>query len=250
MPPLVVQISDLHLGAAWRSGDPAEALARAVEAVNALPTTPEAVLVTGDLTDVASAESYALAREGLSKLEAPFHVLPGNHDERQLMRAAFDLPGDGADPIQYALDLASFRVLMLDTIVPGSDGGALDTGRLDWLGSELAREPDRPTLIAMHHPPLATTVPVWDEIALATADREALQRLVAANSQVIGLVAGHLHRTVFTTLADRPVLAAPSVYEQAKLDFSLTDFEMSADPPGFAVHTLVDGRLVSHLQPF
>lgn len=250
MPPLVVQISDLHLGARWRSGDPAEALARAVEAVNALPQTPEAVLVTGDLTDVASAESYALAREGLSKLDAPFHVLPGNHDERELLRAAFDLPGASAEPIQYALDLASFRVLMLDTIVPGSDGGGLDGGRIEWLGSELAREPERSTLIAMHHPPLATTVPVWDEIALASADREALELLLAASPQVVGLVAGHLHRTVFTALAGRPVLAIPSVYEQAKLDFGLTDFEMSADPPGFAVHTLVDGRLVSHLQPF
>ena len=102
----------------------------------------------------------------------------------------------------------------------------------------------------MHHPPLATAVPVWDEIALAPADREALGQLVAANPEVIGLVAGHLHRTVFTQLAGRPVVAIPSVYEQARLDFALTDFEMSADPPAFAVHTLVDGRLVSHLQPF
>ncbi|HUB98952.1 MAG TPA: hypothetical protein VMS11_03920, partial [Solirubrobacterales bacterium] len=76
------------------------------------------------------------------------------------------------------------------------------------------------------------------------------ERLVAANPQVVGFVAGHLHRTVLTTLAGRPVLAILSVYEQARLDFGLTEFEMSADPPGFAVHTLVDGRLVSHLQPF
>lgn len=250
MPPLVIQISDLHLGAAWPAGDPAAVLARAVAAVNAFPAAPEAVLVTGDLTDVATAASYELAREALSKLEAPFHVLPGNHDERELIRRCFDLPGDGADPIQYALDLASLRVLMLDSLIPGSDGGALGAERLGWLESELAGDPERPTLIAMHHPPLATAVPVWDEIALVTPDREALARVVAANPQVIGLVAGHLHRTVFTTLADRPVVAIPSVYEQAKLDFGLTDFQMSADPPAFAVHSLVDGCLVTHLQPF
>jgi 3',5'-cyclic AMP phosphodiesterase CpdA len=250
MPPLVIQISDLHLGAAWPAGDPGQALAAAVDAVNAFPVRPEAVLVSGDLTDVATPESYQLAREHLSRLDPPFHVLPGNHDDRALMRRCFDLPGEGADPVQYSLELGSLRVVLLDTVVPGSDGGALDGGRLAWLESELAGEPGQPTLIAMHHPPLATAVRVWDEIALAAADRDALGRLVVAHPQVVGLVAGHLHRTVFSQLGGRPVLAVPSTYEQARLDFELTGFEMSADPPAFAVHTLVGGRLVSHLQPF
>lgn len=250
MRPPVIQISDLHLGASWPAGDPAAVLAEAVTAVNSLPDAPAAVLVTGDLAEVAGAERYEQARELLSRLRAPFHVLPGNHDERAPLRAAFELPGKGAEPIQYAAEAGPFRVLLLDTVVPGSDGGALGGGRLDWLESELARGPGQPTLIAMHHPPLATTVPAWDEIALAAADRDALERLVAASPQVVGLLAGHLHRTVFTQLAGRPVLAIPSVYEQARLDFGLTDFQMSADPPAFAVHTLVDGRLVSHLQPF
>jgi Icc protein len=249
MPPLVIQISDLHLGAAAAAGDPARALARAVDAINAFPTPPEAVLVTGDLTDVATAASYERAHEELSRLVAPFHCLPGNHDERELLRQCFDLRGSGDEPIQYTVDLALFRVIVLDTVVPGSDAGALGGGRLDWLEAELAREPERPVLIAMHHPPLVTAVRVWDEIALAAADREALERVVAAHPQVLGLVAGHLHRIVFSELAGRPVLAIPSVYEQARLDFGLTDFEMSVDPPGFAVHSLVDGRLVSHIQP-
>jgi 3',5'-cyclic AMP phosphodiesterase CpdA len=250
MPPFVIQISDLHLGAAWPAGDPVRALATAVEAVNRFPARPEAVLVTGDLSDVGAPEAYELARETLSRLEAPFHVLPGNHDDRALLRGCFDLAGEGAEPVQYSLDLGSLRVVALDTVVPGSDGGSLDGGRLAWLESELGREPAQPTLIAMHHPPLETAVRVWDEIALAAADRDALEQLLATSPQVVGLVAGHLHRTVFSQLAGRPVVAIPSTYEQARLDFELAGFEMSADPPAFAVHTLVGGRLVSHLQPF
>lgn len=246
----MIQISDLHFGARWPAGDPAAALARAVDAVNRLPDRALAVLVSGDLCDVATAANYELAREGLSRLEAPFHVLPGNHDERAPMRECFGLPGEGAEPIQYAVELDPFRLLVLASIVPGSDAGSLDEGRLGWLEAELAGAPERPTLIAMHHPPLLTAVPVWDEIALAAPDREALERLVAANPQVLGCVAGHLHRTVLSELGSRPVVSIPSVYEQATLDFRLTDFEMSSDPPAFAVHTLVDGRLVSHIQPF
>jgi 3',5'-cyclic AMP phosphodiesterase CpdA len=249
MPPFLIQISDLHLGADWPAGDPAAALGRAVAAIEAFPGRPEAVLVIGDLAADPVAALYEPFGSAMAPLGVPIVAIPGNHDGRAEMRAALDLPGEGDGPIQYAVDLPSLRVLALDTIIPGSDAGSLDGGRLEWLESELGREPRRPTLIAMHHPPLVTAVPVWDGIALAPPDRECLERLVARNPQVLGLLAGHLHRTVFAHLAGRPVLAVPSVYEQARLDFTLTDFEMSADPPAFAVHTLVGGRLVSHLQP-
>jgi 3',5'-cyclic AMP phosphodiesterase CpdA len=248
-PFLVIQLSDPHIGATWSDADPARSLAAAVEAVNRFPARPAAVIVSGDITDTGAAGDCELARELLAALEAPAIVLPGNHDDRAELRRCFELPGEGAEPIQYAADLGELRVLVLDSVRPGSEAGRLDAERLAWLEAELAAEPRRPALIATHHPPLATAVPVWDEIGLPADDRDALARTIESHPQVLGIVAGHLHRIVLGDLARRPVLAIPSSYEQAKLDFAMPDFEMSADPAAFAVHTLVGGRLVSHVQP-
>jgi 3',5'-cyclic-AMP phosphodiesterase len=58
---------------------------------------------------------------------------------------------------------------VLETTRRGEDPGALDTERLDWLDAELAAEPELPTLFAMHHHPLITGVPAWDELGLPDA---------------------------------------------------------------------------------
>jgi hypothetical protein len=57
------------------------------------------------------------------------------------------------------------------------------------------------------------------------------------------------HRTISAELGGRSVLAVPSTYVQALLDFGAKEIEVSNDPPGFAVHTFIDGELISHVQP-
>src|SRR5262249_12614731 len=70
-PFLLVQLSDLHLGADWSNGDPLSRLADAVAAVGALPQQPAAVLVSGDLTEDADPAGYEAAREALAALAVP-----------------------------------------------------------------------------------------------------------------------------------------------------------------------------------
>jgi 3',5'-cyclic AMP phosphodiesterase CpdA len=249
-PFLLVQLSDPHLGADWGGPDPDARLAAAVDAVLALPQQPDAVLVTGDLTDHGTDAEYARAVELLAPLNAAVHVLAGNHDARAGLRRAFGLPGAGDEPVQYGVDLGPLRLLVLDTTIPGEDAGALDDERLAWLDRELRAAPDAPTLLAMHHPPLATGVALWDELGLAAADRAALEGVLDGHRQVRRIVAGHVHRTMATELAGRPVLAVPSTYVQVRLNFAATEIELApSDPSGFAVHALVDGGLVSHVQP-
>ncbi|MGE5407063.1 MAG: phosphodiesterase [Syntrophothermus sp.] len=250
MRPFLIQISDLHIGAEWTAGDPGEAVERAIAAVEGFPNRPDAVLVSGDLTENGGEEEYARARALLAGLAVPLHVIPGNHDERGAMRRAFGLPGTADEPIQYAVELGPVRLLGLDSLRPGADRGELDEERLAWLERELALEPARPALIAVHHPPLKIGIDVWDEIGLDDASRAGLERVVAASPQVLGVVSGHVHRTLVGQLGGRPALAIPSVYEQARLDFDLRRIELCADPPAFVVHSLIDGRLVSHVQPF
>jgi 3',5'-cyclic-AMP phosphodiesterase len=248
-PFLLVQLSDPHIGATWGGGDTVALLRAAVESVRRLPDAPDAVLMSGDLAENAADGEYELVRELLAQVGAPVYVLPGNHDDRDTLRRHFDLPGALGMPVQYAVDLGPLRLVVVDSTRPGEDRGELDPGRLRWLDAELAGAPDRPTLIALHHPPVSTGVAAWDEIGLPAADRRALGDVLQRHPQVRRIVAGHVHRTMTAELVGRVVLAVPSTYVQTRLSFSSDEIETVAEPPGFAVHALLDGELASHVQP-
>jgi 3',5'-cyclic AMP phosphodiesterase CpdA len=246
-PFLIAQVSDPHIGGDWGGPDPVAGLVTVLDAVRALPDRPDVLLVTGDLVNNGTDEEYALVQELLAEVPAPVHVLPGNHDRREGLRARFGLPGDAAAPVQYAADLGPVRLVALDTTIPGRAAGELDSERLDWLDAELARAPDQPTLVAMHHPPVLTGMEPWDAIGLDTAGRAGLEEIIARHRQVQRLVAGHVHQPLISTLAGRAVLSIPSTYIQAQVDFDAPEIGFGAGPSGFAVHAVVAGAITSYL---
>ena len=248
-PFFLVQLSDPHIGADWTDADPVARLAAAIESARALCPHPDAVLVTGDLTDHASDAEYEQVLELLAPLGDPLYVLPGNHDDRGALRRHFAVPGGDGEPIQYTADLGPWRLVVLDTTRPGEDPGALDAERLGWLDEKLAREPQRPTLLAMHHPPLRTGIPAWDAIGLADADRRALGEVIAGYPNVRRIVAGHVHRTITGELAGRAVLTVPSTYVQMSLEFGSPELKLAEEPAGFAVHVIDGDELVTHVHP-
>jgi Icc protein len=247
VPFLVAQLSDPHIGGDWGGDDPVAGLRGVVDDLRRQANRPDVLLVTGDLTDHGTAAEYATVRELLEPVGVPVYVIPGNHDDRGALRAAFGLPGAGAEPVQYAVALGPLRLACIDTTIPGRAPGALDAARLDWLDAELARAPDQPTLLAMHHPPIPTGVAPWDAIGLPLGDRAALAAVLERHPQVRRVVAGHVHQVITGTLAQRPVLTIPSTYVQARLDFTSPEIELGGGAPGFARHALLDGEITSYV---
>lgn len=244
----LVQLSDPHLGATWAEGDTVELLTRTVEWIRAHGPKPDAVLVSGDLADHATDEEYEQLRQLLDLLAAPIYALPGNHDDRTALRRHFDLSGVGDELADYAVALGELRLVVLDSTQPGEDGGELNRPQLAWLEKTLAADRSTPTVVAMHHPPLATGVPAWDRMLLSRAQRLALGRIMKRHPQVRRIVAGHLHRTITGTLGGRSVLVVPSTYVQFRLVFGADRIMFTNEAPGFAVHALIDGELTSYVQ--
>jgi 3',5'-cyclic AMP phosphodiesterase CpdA len=137
---------------------------------------------------------------------------------------------------------------VIDSTIPGEDRGDFLPEQLERLEAELAEAPEQPTILAMHHPPLVTAIPDWDGVIMAPADRDALAAVVDRHPQVKVIVGGHLHRVTTSTLAGRPVLAAPSTYLQARPDFVAETVELHAGAPGFALHALRDGELSTQVE--
>lgn len=259
-PQVLVQLSDTHITTPGQRVDgrvdTAAALARAVQTIQRWRPSPAAVLISGDLVESGTAEEYAHLRALLAPLSAPLYVIAGNHDERQALRAAFPEhahlgPAQREAFIQYAVDLpGAWRLVALDTVVPGASHGALCEQRLAWLQATLEQAPTRPTIVAMHHPPFRTHIAAMDALGLRHG-RDAFEAIIRRHPQVQRIVCGHLHRSIQARVAHTVALTAPSPAHQVALNL-LDDEPLSYtfEPPGLALHVWTSSTdLVSHVLP-
>jgi 3',5'-cyclic AMP phosphodiesterase CpdA len=244
---LLLQLSDSHIGARWGEGDPLGQTTATVEHISRLPDRPDAVVLTGDLADTGDAAEYAALGELIDRLGLRCYPLPGNHDDRGALRAHFGLHGEGDEPVNYSAELGPVRLVVLDSTKPGQDGGDLDEARLSWLDHELASAPDQPTILAMHHPPLVTGAPAWDRIGVPERERRALGGVLERHAQVRLVIGGHLHRSIVSRLAGRPVLAAPAIYETAIPDFEADELQLGGSAPSYVLHAVVEDGITSHV---
>jgi 3',5'-cyclic AMP phosphodiesterase CpdA len=170
----------------------------------------DAVLVTGDISDDGSAESYAVARQELDKLGERLLVIPGNHDRRETFRVAFsDLPEIAPQGlIDWVMDIGDTRIVGLDTLIEGQGGGVLRDESLALLSEALAGAGGLQIVVALHHPPLRTGLRFMDAIGLENPD--ALRDVLDRHSAPVRILAGHVHGVYHGLLGRHPVVTAPA----------------------------------------
>jgi 3',5'-cyclic AMP phosphodiesterase CpdA len=250
---LTAQITDTHIKGegvlAYGRFDTSGFLARAVDHILNLDPRPDVVLATGDLVDAGTPAEYARLRHLLAPLPMPVYLIPGNHDDRDELRAAFAdrawMPREGF--IQYVVDDGPLRLIAIDTLLPGKPSGRVDAERVAWLDARLREAPSKPTVIFMHHPPFRTAIDYMDEIGLEGA--EAMADVVLRHPQVERVLCGHLHRAIQARWAGTLALTAPATAHQVGLDVRPRNgLSVTLEPPGYALH-LWSPRLglVSHV---
>jgi 3',5'-cyclic AMP phosphodiesterase CpdA len=255
-PSILAQLSDLHIREPGRLAygrvDTAGCLQRAVSTLCGLKQAPDAVVITGDLTDFGRPAEYEHLARLLAPLAMPVFLLPGNHDDREQLRRSFPAHGylgrEGF--IQYAADIGGLCLIALDTCVPLHSHGTLCAERLAWLEAQLALCQGRPVIIAMHHPPFDTGIGHMDEIGLQEG-AAALEAIVARNAHVERIVCGHLHRAIDVRFGGSIASTAPSTAHQVCLDLAPdAPSAWALEPPGLRLHVLPGrGRVVTHTVP-
>lgn len=209
----IVHISDTHLLAGNRPlggrYDTAGNLTATLAAVERTGIRPDAIVFTGDLTDLGEPDAYAALRAEVepfaARLGAPVVWVAGNHDERPALREGLLDAAPSSEPVTGVWDLGGLRLVALDSTVPGWHHGDLDAAQLDWLRDVLATPAPLGTILALHHPPLPSHIPFFDILELQHQDELAA---AIAGSGVRAILAGHLHYSTSGTFHGIPVSVA------------------------------------------
>jgi 3',5'-cyclic AMP phosphodiesterase CpdA len=252
-PVIIAQFSDLHVTAAGRRNvygiDTAASLARCIAHLGALDVAPDVLVLSGDLADEGVLPEYRRLKEMLAAVRIPFCLMPGNHDRRASLREVFadhiDLGTGGR--MHYHRDIRGLRLVMLDSVIEGRDGGDLDAPQLQWLETLLRSEPAQQTVIFLHHPPVVTGFSRMDRISVAPESLKSFGELLVGCAQVRGIFCGHVHRSVQAVWQGVPVSVCPSTAFQARLRLGRGRFEAAPDePPAYQLHYWDGRNLATH----
>lgn len=120
--------------------------------------------MTGDLAHNGEPEACAALRKLLERLQVPYRLLIGNHDDRQALVQAFpETPVDDNGYLQSVLSTRAGVLMFLDTVDAAVHSGAYNARRCGWLERTLSDAAEQPVFLFLHHPPMAIGMPRLDQ---------------------------------------------------------------------------------------
>jgi 3',5'-cyclic-AMP phosphodiesterase len=137
------------------------------------------------------------------------------------------------------------RLIGLDSSVPGEVHGELDDTQLEALADELAEPAADGTVLVVHHPPIWSTTPMSELVALREPERLAA---VIRGTDVRLVLSGHTHRVSAGTLAGVPVWVSPSTGSHADV-LVRNGFRGHAGGGFTRIDILDDGEIVATFVP-
>jgi len=197
----------------------------------------DAVLVTGDIAEDGDSATYERFRQTMAALDLPVLCLPGNHEDRGKMTRILSEP-----PLQLCgtRSFNGWRIVLLDSHLPGSDEGFLHTDELLRLERELAAAAGEHVLVCVHHQPVPVGSPWLDAYGIVNA--EALLSRIEAHGNVRAVLFGHVHQASDQLRHGIRMMSTPSTCAQFTPQTERCVMDLA--PPGFRwLKLLPDGRI-------
>lgn len=241
----IIQISDCHVaadrGARYRGNNADDNLAAIVRAARRWK--PQLVIVTGDVSEDSSRDSYTRTSKLITRIGVPVLALPGNHDDVGIMPEYFPL-GPWSGPRVMKMD--SWQLVLLDSTVPGKVSGRFSERVLEQLQAVLQDRDTSHTLVALHHQPVPVGALWIDRYRLEFPEQ--FFRVIDQSTRMRCIIWGHVHHDFRMKRKGVSLLGAPSSVAN-----SLPGTErFSLDPAGPACRWLelsADGRVETGILP-
>jgi len=251
---IIAQLTDLHIGFDGKDQicQNSLRLERVLRDIKAMLRQPDLIIFTGDLVEESQNWAYKKLKSNLINLNIPYYFAMGNHDDREMFSNVFPEASFNNGFLQYSLDNYPLRIIVLDTLEPNRHGGNFCEARENWLSKKLAEKPDQPTLIAMHHPPIDTAIG-WMTAKKNDPWVQKLAKIILEYPNVVQIISGHIHRSIFKEFAGTQVSVSSAVAPQVKLDLADIDPDIPDDrilfinePPAYCLHHWDGHHLTTH----
>jgi len=179
----IVQLSDIHVGSQFRE----EVFEKVIEEINLLK--PDAVVITGDLTNEGLVEQYEKCKKMVSQINVEKIIaISGNHDYRNtgylLFKKYF--------PFKTENDLGNDVVLItLNSTRPDRDDGEVGHKQISGLEHTLKKYENKFKIVAMHHHLIGIPDTGSDRLTVIDAG-DVLRAVLDSNVNLV--LCGHKHR--------------------------------------------------------
>ena len=201
---------------------------------------PDVVLLTGDLVQD-DPGGYTHIRRVFGSLGVPVLCIPGNHDDPPVMRR--ELRGEPFTLGGFR-DFGAWRIVLLDSCLPGSASGRLSGKALGQLEEGLRTAGGRHCLITLHHHPVAMSSRWLDRVGLENA--EEFFSVIDRHANVRAIVWGHVHQAYEGLRKHVRMLATPSTC--AQFVPHADEFAVDRRPPAYRTLELQsDGSLLTEV---
>lgn len=190
----ILQLTDLHVSSVLDGSplDRTDRVERCVKSINLHHSDADICILTGDLADDGSMQSYGLLKEILSDLTVPVLSTIGNHDLRKNFLDSFpDNPRDENGFVQATTEIGGTRIIVLDTVAEGKIYGWLCEKRMRWLDRELVNSGEKNVYVFMHHPAFPFGLRHHEKIGLVQSQE--FIRTCTRHGNVKRIFAGHAH---------------------------------------------------------
>lgn len=235
----IVQLTDLHVGAAGELGYGVDVRANFLKILQAAKDLqPDRLVITGDLCmNTGVEDAYQWIKAQLDKTAIPYEVISGNHDDPAMMAEVFDLQSFlRQGELYFSREWNGRQVLFLDTTVAG-----MTEKQLEWLRRQLSLMQDD-ALIFMHHPPMLAHMP-WMDAHYPFQMRDAFTNICFAHSYPINVFCGHYHIEKTVQQHNLTMHLTPSCYFQ--IDPHSPEFKI--DHYQIALREIeIDGGILRH----
>ena len=192
----------------------------------------DGIVVTGDISHEGQVSSYRLFFDEMDKLDLPYSIMPGNHDNCETLPAC----SSGRNKLRNidSFSNSTWSLYSLDTVVRGEDYGSISDSEILRLTSSFAAVKDQKVALFMHHHPLSVGTPLVDSCKLLNP--KALLKL-CRDYPVHFLGTGHAHTLSQQKIGHTLISVAPAVSSQWVNGTSEVKSIMSS---GFNIISLTD----------